>query len=102
MERKTIEVLLETPVEDGAKGEGALLTKLVLREPRVRELRMAADAAEGKSNIALARELIAVSAGVVPSTIDKLTIADFNRATVAIAALQESPAPEAGSAAPRL
>lgn len=97
MERRTITVDLETPIVDGDK----MLTQLTLKEPRVRELRLAADAAEGKSNVALARELLALSAGVMPSTVDALTIGDFNRANVALAALQDSPAAEAGSATSR-
>ena len=99
-ERRTIEVELETPVLDETKGDGEVLRRLTLKEPRVRELRLATDAADGKGQVALARELLSACSGVLPAVIDRFTLADFNRANEALGELMpKALQPEAGGTA---
>jgi hypothetical protein len=98
MERRTIEVALETPVT-GKHGE-IVLSKLVLREPRVRELRIASNQAEGKSGVAMATSLLAACSDTPEPLIDAMTLEDFNRANEALGELMpKALRPEAGGTA---
>jgi len=85
MERPTIEVKLTRPLVDEAKER--TLDVLTIREPNLRDLRMADAAAKKGGQVELGRQLLAQVTGVLPPVLDRMSIPDFNAASAALAKL---------------
>lgn len=77
--RDQIEVNLKNPVE---KADGEIIDKLVLRRPKVKQLRQAFDQATG--SIDQARQLISRCAKILPALVDEMELDDFERCSDAL------------------
>ena len=80
-----VEVKLAKPIVDETQNK--TLEVLVVREPTLRDLRMADAAAKKAGDVELGRQLLSQVTGVLPPILDKLSIPDFNAASAALGRL---------------
>jgi hypothetical protein len=81
--RPSVAVTLKTPVEVGGK----TIREVTVTKPRVRELRLAGEAAKDKGGIEETRQLLAQCTGIIPADLDAFEVDDFTACAEALQGL---------------